>query len=71
MVELVGANRRAAIARNLSSHHTISPFAFRDPHETIDGGPLSTNLMWDKRVVRGNTYAAQVLPLVCQATHLR
>lgn len=41
---------------------------YRDPHEmTMDGGPLSTNLMWDKRVVRGNTYAAQVLPLSAQS----
>jgi|UniRef100_A0A7S4GDR1 hypothetical protein len=40
---------------------------YRDPHETFSGsGPLSTNLMWDKRVVRGNTYAAQVLPLSAQ-----
>lgn len=36
---------------------------YRDP---ADAKALSTNLMWDKRVVRGNTYAAQVLPLSAQ-----
>lgn len=35
---------------------------YRDPK-----GPLSTNLMWDPRIVRGNTYSAQVLPLSAQA----
>jgi len=29
--------------------------------------PTGSNLMWDKRVVRGNTYATQVLPLSAQA----
>eukprot|EP01006_Ploeotia_vitrea_P015046 TRINITY_DN41649_c0_g2_i1.p1 TRINITY_DN41649_c0_g2~~TRINITY_DN41649_c0_g2_i1.p1 ORF type:complete len:329 (-),score=64.47 TRINITY_DN41649_c0_g2_i1:133-1119(-) len=28
--------------------------------------PAGSNLMWDKRIIRGNTYAAQVLPLSAQ-----
>ena len=34
---------------------------FRDPAQTLDDR-LAVNIMWDRRVVRGNTYAAQVLP---------
>ena len=34
---------------------------FRDPAGAIDDR-LAVNIMWDRRVVRGNTYAAQVLP---------
>eukprot|EP00992_Anisonema_acinus_P011265 TRINITY_DN7273_c0_g1_i1.p1 TRINITY_DN7273_c0_g1~~TRINITY_DN7273_c0_g1_i1.p1 ORF type:complete len:328 (-),score=104.14 TRINITY_DN7273_c0_g1_i1:75-1058(-) len=38
---------------------------YRDPNEgTVPS--LQTNLMWDKRIIRGNTYAAQVLPLSAQ-----
>jgi len=37
---------------------------FRDP---FAGKPKVNNLMSDRRVVRGNTYAAQVLPLSAQA----
>lgn len=37
---------------------------FRDPNETAKNG--SGNIMWDKRIVRGNTYSAQVLPLSAQ-----
>ncbi|KAJ1490403.1 radial spoke protein 3-domain-containing protein [Baffinella frigidus] len=33
---------------------------FRDPALVDDR--LAVNIMWDRRVVRGNTYAAQVLP---------
>uniref|UniRef100_A0A7S4K2A5 Radial spoke protein 3 n=2 Tax=Guillardia theta TaxID=55529 RepID=A0A7S4K2A5_GUITH len=33
---------------------------FRDPEQTDDR--LAVNIMWDRRVVRGNTYSAQVLP---------
>eukprot|EP00993_Chasmostoma_nieuportense_P002000 NODE_2832_length_1083_cov_7.706067_g2701_i0.p1 GENE.NODE_2832_length_1083_cov_7.706067_g2701_i0~~NODE_2832_length_1083_cov_7.706067_g2701_i0.p1 ORF type:complete len:330 (-),score=129.12 NODE_2832_length_1083_cov_7.706067_g2701_i0:92-1057(-) len=36
---------------------------YRDPNETPT---TKTNLMWDKRVARGSTYAAQVLPLNTQ-----
>jgi hypothetical protein len=34
---------------------------FRDPAGAVDDR-LAVNIMWDRRVVRGNTYAAQVLP---------
>jgi len=33
-------------------------------------GDLSTNLMWDRRVVRGNTYATHVLPATAQVDAL-
>ena len=38
---------------------------YRDPAMAMTGDHddrLSVNIMWDRRVVRGNTYAAQVLP---------
>eukprot|EP00998_Keelungia_sp_KM082_P005967 NODE_2248_length_1103_cov_176.490779_g2230_i0.p1 GENE.NODE_2248_length_1103_cov_176.490779_g2230_i0~~NODE_2248_length_1103_cov_176.490779_g2230_i0.p1 ORF type:complete len:319 (-),score=83.55 NODE_2248_length_1103_cov_176.490779_g2230_i0:74-1030(-) len=35
---------------------------YRDPNAKS----ISTNIMWDRRIVRGNTYAAQVLPLSAQ-----
>ena len=35
---------------------------FRDPAVIDDR--LAVNIMWDRRVVRGNTYAAAVLPAV-------
>ena len=38
---------------------------FRDPYEEDE--KLSSNIMWDRRVVRGNTYAVQVLPANAQA----
>eukprot|EP01065_Artemidia_motanka_P019208 TRINITY_DN2275_c0_g2_i1.p1 TRINITY_DN2275_c0_g2~~TRINITY_DN2275_c0_g2_i1.p1 ORF type:complete len:333 (+),score=176.33 TRINITY_DN2275_c0_g2_i1:64-1062(+) len=37
---------------------------FRDPSQSQ---PISVNIHHDKRVVKGNTYAAQVLPLSAQA----
>ena len=41
---------------------------FREPTVGPDGR-MAINIMWDRRVVRGNTYAAQVLPAaVLQAT---
>ena len=36
---------------------------FRDPATIVDER-LAVNIMWDRRVVRGNTYAAAVLPAV-------
>ena len=33
-------------------------------------GPNAANIMYDKRVVRGNTYAAQILPATAQAEQL-
>ena len=33
--------------------------------------PYANNIMYDKRVVRGNTYAAQILPAVCTAPRQR
>jgi hypothetical protein len=37
---------------------------YRDPK---DGKPIANNIMWNKKIVRGNTYATQVLPLSAQA----
>jgi len=45
---------------------------YRDPVEPEDGIfiPAPNNIMFDKRVVRGNTYAAQILPATAQAEQL-
>jgi hypothetical protein len=42
---------------------------YRDPFKSMSqsGSKANNNLMNDRRVVRGNTYAAQVLPLSAQA----
>mmetsp|Transcript_692 Transcript_692/g.2326 ORF Transcript_692/g.2326 Transcript_692/m.2326 type:complete len:344 (+) Transcript_692:241-1272(+) len=43
---------------------------YRDPfsqNAENSTGPDHANIMWDRRVFRGNTYAAQVLPLSAQA----
>jgi len=40
---------------------------YRDPFAQQEPEPQATNLMWDRRVFRGNTYAAQVLPLSAHA----
>jgi len=42
---------------------------YRDPAEA-ENSTLANNLMYDKRVVRGNTYAAQILPATAQAEQL-
>jgi len=34
---------------------------YRDPYQ-YDEDVRSMNIMWDRRVVRGNTYAAMVIP---------
>lgn len=39
---------------------------YRDPFQQTQNSQ-SSNIMWDRRVFRGNTYAAQVLPLSAQA----
>lgn len=43
-----------------------TPGTYRDPHKS-GSAKNAGNLMNDRRVVRGNTYAAQVLPLSAQA----
>eukprot|EP00962_Isochrysis_galbana_P039904 scaffold14376_cov108-Isochrysis_galbana.AAC.7 len=48
-----------------SAPHTVAPRRkYREPQAPAaeDTIPLGTNMMFDKRVVRGNTYAAQILP---------
>ena len=41
---------------------------YRDPFaQNAQAGTEKSNIMWDRRVFRGNTYAAQVLPLSAQA----
>ena len=41
---------------------------YREPEESAI--PQPNNIMYDKRVVRGNTYAAQILPATAQAEQL-
>jgi hypothetical protein len=40
------------------------------PSATLSSIPQPNNIMYDKRVVRGNTYAAQILPATAQAEQL-
>lgn len=40
---------------------------YRDPSQAKKGQQATTNIMFDRRVVRGNTYAAQVMSLSAQA----
>jgi len=45
---------------------------YREPDADANGMPIPqpNNIMYDKRVVRGNTYAAQILPATAQAEQL-
>jgi hypothetical protein len=38
---------------------------YRNMHDDLYAGP-ATNLMFDRRIVRGNTYAAMVIPASTQ-----
>jgi hypothetical protein len=65
------ANHAATAASAKATAYTFqqppksSPGNYRDPDALQQS--KATNLMYDRRVVRGNTYAAQVLPLSAQA----
>ena len=56
----------------------LPPLACAPPEQTnsprspprVRRGPNAANIMYDKRVVRGNTYAAQILPATAQAEQL-
>jgi len=55
--------------------HTVPASArrkYREPTTDENGLPIPApnNIMYDKRVVRGNTYAAQILPATAQAEQL-
>merc|ERR1719271_304691 len=55
--------------------HTVAASArrkYREPTTDENGAfiPAPNNIMYDKRVVRGNTYAAQILPATAQAEQL-
>ena len=50
-------------------HAVASRQKYRDPAES-ENSTLANNLMYDKRVIRGNTYAAQILPATAQAEQL-
>ena len=41
---------------------------YREPEDA--NIPQPNNIMYDKRVVRGNTYAAQILPATAQAEQM-
>jgi len=47
-----------------SAPHTVAPRRkYREPEgPSADDALAGTNMMFDKRIVRGNTYAAQILP---------
>jgi len=52
--------------------HTVSASSRRKYREPMEENliPNPNNIMYDKRVVRGNTYAAQILPATAQAEQL-
>jgi len=54
--------------------HTVAATSRRKYREPTDENgmaiPAPNNIMYDKRVVRGNTYAAQILPATAQAEQL-
>ena len=50
-------------------HAVASRTKYREPMEG-ENDALANNIMYDKRVVRGNTYAAQILPATAQAEQL-
>lgn len=63
------------VAQNQSYTFSTEPRAvprrkYRDPMGPPQGGDLASNLMWDRRVVRGNTYATHVLPATAQVDAL-
>ena len=63
------AMRAAPYSHSQQPHAVASRPKYRDPAE-VENSTLASNLMYDKRVVRGNTYAAQILPATAQAEQL-
>lgn len=60
---------RAANTETLSNNNPLKRLFARDGslshlHSSALVSKIYANIMWDRRVYRGNTYAAQVLPLV-------
>tara|TARA_B110001452_G_scaffold80148_1_gene65568 strand:+ start:211 stop:777 length:567 start_codon:yes stop_codon:yes gene_type:complete len=51
-------------------HAVASRTKYREPMTDDENAALANNIMYDKRVVRGNTYAAQILPATAQAEQL-
>ncbi|KAL5264761.1 hypothetical protein ACHWQZ_G005735 [Mnemiopsis leidyi] len=47
-------------------HEGPPAMKFRDPYQTTNGPALYGNIMYDRRIVRGNTYAQHVLPATVQ-----
>lgn len=74
-MSLAGAANTAgakATAYTFQQPPKSTPGTYRDPSKAASAGGVARgnnagNLMNDRRVVRGNTYAAQVLPLSAQA----
>ena len=64
-----GAMQAAPYSHSQQPHAVASRPKYRDPAE-VENSTLASNLMYDKRVVRGNTYAAQILPATAQAEQL-
>ena len=52
-----GAMQAAPYSHSQQPHAVASRPKYRDPAE-VENSTLANNLMYDKRVVRGNTYAA-------------
>lgn len=63
-----GAASRAALLQGLTPPPPFPPSLFISPHSLPHAShlrrPKSNNIMYDKRVVRGSTYAMPVIPHV-------
>ena len=60
---------QAPYSHSQQPHAVASRPKYREPTEA-ENMVLANNIMYDKRVVRGNTYAAQILPATAQAEQL-
>ena len=60
---------QAPYSHSQQPHAVASRPKYREPTEA-ENIVLANNIMYDKRVVRGNTYAAQILPATAQAEQL-
>ena len=59
---------QAPYSHSQQPHAVASRPKYREPTEA-ENIVLANNIMYDKRVVRGNTYAAQILPAVRAPAH--
>ena len=64
-----GVMQAAPYTHATAPHAVASRTKYREPMDD-ENIALANNIMYDKRVVRGNTYAAQILPATAQAEQL-